>query len=55
MLHIATDPLFNPKPINPCAATAVNTETVRIFFLPTRYKLWEAISELTKREVGEWR
>lgn len=37
-LHITTNPLFNPKPMNPCAATAVNTEAVRSFFLPTRYR-----------------
>jgi hypothetical protein len=39
-LHIPTNPLFNPKPINACPATAINTEAVRSFFLPTRYKLW---------------
>lgn len=39
-LHNTTSPLFSPKPMSPCAATAVNTEIVRSFFLPTRYKPW---------------
>lgn len=39
-LHIVTNPLFSPNPTNPCATTAINTEVVRSFFLPTRYMLW---------------
>lgn len=39
-LHITTNPLFSPKPMNPCPTTAANTETVRSFFLPTRYMFY---------------
>ena len=53
-LHMATNPLFNPKPMNPCANTAVNTEVVRSFFLPTRYMFWES-ARMMEREAGDWR
>lgn len=43
-LHIVTNPLFSPKPTKPCAATAINTEVVRSFFLPTRYTLWASVN-----------
>ena len=37
-LQITLNPLFSPKPMNPCPSTAVSAETVRSFFLPMRYK-----------------
>lgn len=49
-LHMTTNPLFNPKPISPWPATAVNTEAVRSFFLPTRCQVVERASARRQEE-----